>query len=290
MSKKFKPSKGDKYYKKHDDIKGIGVIIIKNNILVVLFLLLLTNCSFKKDTALSETDTSLYKRGIQEIKLGEYKDAAKTFITIENDYPASPYYPDTLILKAYSFYSSEKYTDAILTIDDFLQQFPMHKDAAYMYYLRGMSNYNQIMDIGRDSIFATIAKRDFDIIMQLYPYSKYAEDVKWKLEYIKNIAAGKEMEIGRFYLRVSKPISAVNRFKYVVENYQTSIFTQEALYRLVEVYYILGVKKEAQRYGSVLGHNYPKSIWYEKAYNLLVEDGSKRKSSTIKQVKKHLFK
>ncbi len=146
-----------------------------------------------------------------------------------------------------------------------------------MYFIKGMSYYNQIMDIGRDQEFTLNAKKEFEILVNLFPGSKYANDAKWKLEYIDNILAGKEMDIGRFYLRIHKPISSVNRFKNVVDNYQTTIFIPEALYRLVEVYYILGIKEEAIRYASVLGYNYPNSTWYKKSYQLLTLKSKKSK-------------
>lgn len=248
-------------------------------VIIALFIFL-TGCSSKKSD-ISEFKTisehELFEQGTKEVKSGNYKEAVKTLTKLENEYPASDNYSDTLVLKTYSYYADDKYTDAILTVDDFLHQFPINKNAAYMYFLKGMSYYNQIMDMGRDQEFALNAKKEFEILVNLFPSSKYASDAKWKLEYIDNILAGKEMDIGRFYLRTHKPISSVNRFKNVIDKYQTTIFTPEALYRLVEVYYILGIKEEAIRYASVLGYNYPNSIWYEKSYRLLTLKSTKSK-------------
>jgi len=259
----------------------------KTKILSVVLLLMLTSCSGKNKKDMNLTEKQLYERGMREMQTGEYKNATETFTKLENEHPAFAHYADTLVLKAYAFYSEDKYTDAILTIDDFIQQFPMHKDVAYMYYLKAMSNYNQIMDIGRDQEITLKAKEDFRILVQLYPNSKYASDAKWKLEYIDNILAGKEMEIGRFYMRTNKPIASINRFKDVIEKYQTSIFTPEALYRLTEVYFMLGINNEATKYAAVLGYNYPKSTWYLKSYDLLIKNGDKRKGSSLKQILQH---
>ena len=246
---------------------------------VIALFIFLIGCSSKKSDITFETisEHKLFEQGKKEVKLGNFKKAIKTLTKLENEYPASENYSDTLVLKAYSYYADDKYTDAILTVDDYLHQFPINKNAAYMYFIKGMSYYNQIMDIGRDQEFTLNAKTVFKILISLFPSSKYANDAKWKLEYIDNILAGKEMNIGRFYLRTHKPIPSVNRFKNVIDNYQTTIFTPEALYRLVEVYYILGIKKEATRYASVLGYNYPHSIWYNKSYKLLTSKSIKNK-------------
>ena len=259
---------------------------VKNKIFTIALSLILVSCGVKSNrlTVQAISENQLYNQGIKEINNQNYERAIKTFTKFEEEYPASKNYANVLILKAYSLYSEGKYAEAILTIDDFIQQFPLHKGMAYMYYLKSMSNYTQIMDIGRDQNFAVLAKEDFEMLMKLHPQSKYAEDAKWKLEYIDNILAGKEMDIGRFYLRTSKHISSINRFKSVVENHERSMFTPEALYRLTEVYFILGLKKEATKYASVLGHNYPKSTWYSKAYALLIHNGMEQKNLSPKQV------
>ena len=238
---------------------------------IVALFILLTGCNSKKSDIEYKTisEYELFEQGKKEVQSGNFKEAVKTLTKLENEYPASDNYSDTLVLKAYSYYANDKYTDTILTVDDFLHQFPINKNTSYMYFIKGMSYYNQIMDIGRDQEFTLNAKKEFEILVNLFPGSKYANDAKWKLEYIDNILAGKEMDIGRFYLRIHKPISSVNRFKNVVDNYQTTIFIPEALYRLVEVYHILGIKEEAIRYASVLGYNYPNSTWYKKSYQLL---------------------
>ena len=260
-------------------------MIIRNKTLITALSLILISCSAKNNKLDIETVTEnqLYSEGIKKTKAANYHDAIKIFTKFEEKYPTSIHYADILVLKAYSFYSEDKHTDAILTIDDFLQQFPVHKDVDYMHYLKSMSNYKQIMDIGRDQSFAMLAKEGFETLINLYPHSKYASDAKRKLEYINNMLAGKEMDIGRFYLRTNKHVFSINRFKNVIENYQTNIFIPEALYRLTEVYFILGVKEEAEKYVSVLAHNYPKSIWYNKAYNLLIHNDENKKSSSSKQ-------
>ncbi|MFQ3306792.1 MAG: outer membrane protein assembly factor BamD [Candidatus Midichloriaceae bacterium] len=247
---------------------------MRNNIKIiyVFFLcLLLQNCSSKKDDLKisSVSEKELYDRGVKEIKSEKYKDASKTLTQLEEEYPASKYYSEALVLKTYAFFALDNFTEAQLTIDDFLRQFPVSDFSPYIYYIKGMLNYKQIMDIGRDQEYSAKAKQDFTALIQLYPKSKYSKDARWKLEYINNVLAGKEMDIGRFYLRTHKPISAVNRFKNVLKNYDDSIFIPEALYRLFEIYYILGIEGEAKKYASVLGYNFPNSIWYYKSYNIL---------------------
>ncbi len=234
--------------------------------------IILVGCNLKHHNlnikAISEE--KLFSQGVKEIKIGEYKNSIKTLTKFEKEYYASMYYPGALILKAYSYYLSNNYANAIITVDDFLDQHPtISKTASYMYYIKGMSNYNQTLDIGRDQEFRINAKKNFEILVNAYPHSKYANDVKWRLVYIGNTLAEKEMDVGRFYMKNNKPISSINRFKTVIEKYQTSIFTPEALYRLIEVYQILGVEDQVKNFVSVLGHNYQKSHWYNKSYRLL---------------------
>lgn len=260
--------------------------ILKFGILA-LIICFVSNCGGARKADLRDeniNDIQLYEQSTNQVKSGDYKRAIKTLTKLENEYPESDHYSDVIVLKAYSYYSDRNYIDAILTINDFLHQFPINKNAAYMYYLKGMSKYNQIMDIGRDQGLSIEAKKDFEMLVNLFPDSKYASDIKFQLEYIDDILAGKEMDIGRFYLRLNNPISSVNRFRNVIENYQKSIFMPEALYRLVEVYYILGVVEEASRYASALGYNYPDSIWYRKSCDILFKNKKDHNASKSRNI------
>lgn len=219
----------------------------------------------------SLSDKQLFYQTIQKFKVGHLQECADTFIKFNKEYPTSAYSIKLLILKAYSHYINDDYTQVVFTVDKFLSQYPINKNAPYMYYIRGVSNYNQIMDVERDQKFASNAKKDFQILINTYFYSKYIHDAKYKLEHVDNILAGKEMNIGKFYMRINKPIASINRFKNIIKKYETSIFTPEALYRLIEVYSILGIKDQAKILLSVLSYNYPKNIWYYKSYQLLAK-------------------
>ena len=208
---------------------------------------------------------------IKEVKGRSYTNAITTLRKFENEYHSSKYYPTSLILKSYLYYLTHNYVQTLLIVDDFLHQYPINRNASYVYYIKGMSNYKQIMDIGRDPKFAVIAKKDFKILNILYPYSPYTNNIQRKLAYISNILVGKDMEIARFYMRINKQILSANRLKSIIKKYRYSIFAPEALYRLLEIYYMLGAKNQACIITSVLSNNYSQSLWYYKSYKLLTK-------------------
>src|SRR6476660_203308 len=173
----------------------------------------------------------------------------------------------------YSLYESSSYDQAIIAADRFIQLHPGHRDVAYAYYLKAICYYMQIVDVGRDQRTTELALRALDDMVRRFPDSKYARDAKLKLDFTRDHLAGKEMEIGRYYLKRGEYLAAINRFKRVIDNYQTTTHVPEALERLVECDLALGLAKEAKENASVLGYNYPGSRWYQEAYGLMTGSG-----------------
>ncbi len=227
----------------------------------------------KKDEIITNPDT-LFEEGLTETIQGNYATAAERFETLEREHPASQLSPEAHIRRAYVYYLEGKFEIAVLTIEEFLKQHPAHKSIAYMYYLRALCYYDQIVDIGRDQQFTYKAIAALKEVLARFPQTQYARDAQLKFEYATNTLAGKEMEIGRFYLNQNQLVSALNRFKTVVSDFQNSIFIEEALYRVAEIFYTLGDDVQAKHYAAVLGHNYPNSSWYNKAYSLIVDKSS----------------
>ncbi len=245
---------------------------LKQGILLIgcLFPLLLTNCSdTKKDDYKERSVEDLYQEAYGFLHKENYEKAAKTFEEIERQHPYSSWAPKSEILAAYSYYLGQKYDEAANLLESFIQIHPSHKDIAYVYYLLGLCYYEQMSGIERDQQMTELALQTFDELIKRFPESTYAKDAKLKMDLILDHLAGREMEIGRFYVSSNQPIAALNRFKRVVDKFQTTTHVPEALYRMIETYLILGIKEEARRVGAVLGHNYPQSIWYKDSYSLL---------------------
>jgi len=240
---------------------------------VLLALLFSTSCSANKQSDSEPSDPALlYEEGLKELSKSNYQDAVDKFQTLEKEHPASDYAAEAQIRRAYSYYRDGKFDMAVLVVDDFVKQYPTHKSVTYMYYLKGLSYFDQILDVGRDQLLTQKAIAAFDEVILRFPTSKYATDAKIKIEYCNNNLAGKEMEIGHLYLQQNQLIAALNRYKTVVDKYQTSIFIPEALYRMSAIYYTLGDLEQSQKYASVLGYNYSDSEWYKKAYALLTQN------------------
>lgn len=218
------------------------------------------------------SDQELYDLGKARLDEGRYQSAIEQFEEIERLYPFSPLAAKAQIMVAYSQYKDEEYDDAILTIDDFIRLHPGNKEIGYMYYLKALSFYDRIADVKRDQGITQQALAALKEVQRRFPDSGYARDAKLKTDLVKDHLAGKEMTIGRFYLKDRKFIAAINRFRKVVDEFQNTSHVEEALYRLVESYLSLGLMQEAKKNAAVLGHNYPSSKWYKYAYRL-VEEG-----------------
>ena len=215
----------------------------------------------------------LYKRATDELDSGDYRNAILMFNEVERQHPYSEWARRSAVMSAFASYQARQYDEAISTSQRYLALNPAGQGAPYAYYLIAVSHFDQIMDVGRDQRTTELAKATLEDVIRRYPDSDYARDATIKLDMVADQLAGKEMEIGRWYLRRNQHLPAVNRFKTVVKEYETTSHTPEALHRLVETYLSLGLKQEALVAGSVLGYNYPESSWYRTSYRLLTNQG-----------------
>ena len=227
-----------------------------------------------------------YQDGMNELENGDVLFAAKKFNEAEILFPQSKWAPKAALMAAYAYYSQNYYGDTIAELERFLRIYPKHKNLDYAYYLLALSHYEQIIDEKKDLQSITNAKRIFNIIIKDYPNTEYALDAEFKIELINDILAAKEMYIGRYYFDKKKWIPAINRFRTVIDDYESTIYTEEALHRLVEVYYTLGLEDEAKKYAKVLGYNYQSSIWYEKSYSIFNKTYIKNKRDKFKKKNK----
>ena len=211
----------------------------------------------------------LYNSAMDAMLVSDNYEAARLFDEVERQHPYSTWASKAQLMGAFANYQSNKYDEAINALDRFIQLHPGHKDIAYAYYLRAISYYEQISDVGRDQKMTRFALEALEEILRRFPESRYARDATLKLDLARDHLAGKEMAIGRFYLSQNEQLAAINRFRTVIKNYQTTTHVPEAMHRLVEAYLVLGVTDEAQATAAVLGHNYPGSAWYADSYVLL---------------------
>ncbi|HEY1708822.1 MAG TPA: outer membrane protein assembly factor BamD [Rhizomicrobium sp.] len=212
----------------------------------------------------------IYQDAWHQIDEGNWDKAAKQFDEVERQHPYSVWARRAMLISAYCSYEANKYTDAIGTAEEYISLHPGSKEVAYAFYIRAISYYEQIVDVGRDQSNSEQALSALNDVVQRFPDSDYAHDATLKIDLVLDHLAGKEMEVGRYYLTRFQYIGAINRFKVVVQQYQTTSQTPEALERLTEAYYALGITKEAQTAAAVLGANYPGSRWYQDSYNLLM--------------------
>lgn len=210
----------------------------------------------------------LYNRAVDLLEQNRYAEAAAAFDEVERQHPYSQWASRAQLMSAFAYYEDAKYDDAIIALDRFIQLHPSSPDVPYAYYLRALCYYEQISDVGRDQKMAALATTALQDVVTRFPDTTYARDARLKLDLTRDHLAGKDMSVGRFYLRQRHYLAALQRFQSVVDTYQDTTHVAEALYRLVEVYTILGLKEEAQKVAAVLGHNYPGSDWYEDAYNV----------------------
>ena len=212
---------------------------------------------------------SLYNEAMDALEGGAYKPASNLFDEVERQHPYSPWATRAQILAAYSYYQANEYDEAVAALDRFIRLHPANAEVPYAHYLKGISYYERISDVGRDQEMTQEARTAFEELVSRYPESPYARDARLKLDLIEDHLAGKEMEIGRFYLMRGHYLSAINRFRNVIETYQTTTHVPEALHRLVEAYAAVGLQEEARKMAAVLGHNYPGSEWYVDSYEIV---------------------
>jgi len=272
--------------------------------LIIVLLLLNTSCSKEKEkiTIIEEESLEMqmikaYNDGLQELNRGDVIFAAKKFNEAELLYPQSIWAPRAALMAAYAYFSQKYYSDAVLELEKFLDKYKNHPRRSYAYYLLALSHYDQIVDETKDLNEILRAKKYFEILIKNYPDTDFALDAGYKLELIQELMASKEMYLARYYIEREKWIPAINRFKTVVIDYDTTIYVEEALHRLVELHYKIGLVDESKKYAALLGYNYQSSKWYEETYRVLNKDyvkiskrKNKNKEESIIQKFKDLLK
>ena len=222
--------------------------------------------SIVKEKSLDLQVREAYLEGLKALEEGDVLFAARKFNEVEILFPQSDLAPKSSLMAAYSYYSQDYFEDCIMELQRFLRIYPKDKNLDYAYYLLGIANYEQIVDEKKDTFSILKAKEYFQYLNQNYPNTEYSIDATFKINLINDILAAKELYIGRYYIDKKKWIPAINRFKNVVNEYDTTIYIEEALFRLVELYYLLGLKDESMKYAKLLGYNYQSSQWYENSY------------------------
>ena len=256
---------------------------------ILISLLFFWSCADKTNeiSKIVEVDMEMqmsnaYKEGYQQLENGDVLQAAKKFNEAELLFPQSTWAPKSAIMAAYAYYTQSYYGDAIFELKRYLKTYPNHKDKVYAHFLLGMSFYEQIIDEKKDLKSILDSKEQFNLIIKEYPNTEFAVDAKFKIDLIDEILAAKEMYVARYYLKKDKWIPALNRFKKIVIEYNTTIYTEEALHRLVEINYRLGLIEESKRYANTLGYNYESSEWYKNSYEVF----NKNYRDGIKELKK----
>ena len=222
-----------------------------------------------KNAYIEKPVDDLYNQAMDQMVEERYAPAAKTFEEVESQHPYSVWATKSQLMSAYANYEAGNYNEAIIAADRFIQLHPGNRDVDYAYYLKAISYYVQIVDVERDQKTTELALKALDDVVRRFPDTRYARDARLKLAFTRDHLAGKEMTIGRYYLSRGQYLAAINRFKRVIDHYQTTTHVPEALERLVECDLALGLRSEAKRNASVLGYNYPGSEWYGDAYAML---------------------
>ncbi len=278
-----------------------------NIIKILLFILpiLLISCSKKEKISVIEEQNieaqmiEAFQEGYDELNKGDVLFAAKKFNEAELLYPQSEWAPKAALMAAYSYYSQSYYGDTIFEIERYLKTYPQHKDIDYAHFLLAMCYYETVVDEKRDLEPLLKAKKEFMFIMKNFPNTDFAMDSKFKLDLINDKLAAKEMYIGNHYIKKGKWIPAINRYKNVVEDYNTTVYVEEALHRLVEIHYKIGLAQESKKYAKLLGYNYQSSEWYKESYKVFnknyeiekkIVKKKKRKKGLIWRKFKSLFK
>ena len=268
--------------------------------LFIAFFAILISCSKEeiKESIIKEKSLDLqvleaYQEGVKSLETGDVLYAAKKFNEAETLFPQSEWAPKSALMAAYAYYTQDYYSDTIAELERFIRVYPLSKNLDYVYYLLGISYYEQIVDEKKDLQSIIKAKEYFKFVSKNYPNTNYSLDAEYKIDLVNDTLASKEMYIGRYYFDKKKWIPAINRFRTVIDDYETTIYAQEALHRLVEVHYILGLKDEAKKYAKLLGYNYQSSKWYEKSYSVFdkeykenVKKRDKKRSKKNKTLKK----
>ena len=264
----------------------------------LIFLILLHSCSGKPEkkveSVITEDDLDIqmmmaYQQGMDALKKGDVYFAAKKFNEAELLYPQSEWAAKAILMASYGYFAQAYYKSASEELNRFINKYPKDPNLDYAYYLLAICYYDSIIDEKKDLRPLVEAERYFKFLIKNYPETDYALDARYKLDLIKDILAAKEMFIARHYIKKEKWIAAINRLKNILKNYETTVYVEEALHRLVEVYYIIGLEEESQKYAQTLGYNYQSSEWYEKSYKLFNQDYKIVKKKKLKKKKDNLL-
>ena len=266
--------------------------------LTILLLFIATNsCSkdekkISKITEVNQEDEmiSAYQEGIRSLDDGDAFFAAKKFLEAELLYPQSDWAPKSSLMAAYSYYIQDYYSQAIFNLERFIKTYPQDIRVNYAHYLLGICYYENIGGEKKDLQPLITAKKEFNFVIKNYPKTDFAIDAKFKIDLINDVMASKEMYLGRHYIKKEKWIPAINRFKIIIKDYETTIYAEEAIHRLVEIHYKIGLEEEAEKYAIFLGYNYLSSEWYKKSYKIFnkkyeTRKIKKEKSGSVKKFK-----
>ena len=241
----------------------------------ILLFFLITSCSkdLERKSLINEKSLDAqvreaYESGLDALEEGDVLFAAKKFNEAEILFPQSIWAPKSSLMAAYAYYSQDYYGDAIAELERFIRIYPLDKNIDYAHYILGVCFYEKIVDEKKDLQSITKSKEKFKYLIKEYPNTEYALDAEFKIELIDDLLAAKEIYLGRYYFERKKWIASINRFRTIVDEYDTTIYAEEALHRLVEVHYMLGLIDEAEKYAKLLGYNYQSSEWYENTYAL----------------------
>ena len=264
---------------------------------IIFVLILFSSCGKEKKeiSKIKETRQDLeilaaYEEAYKALEENDPYFAAKKFLEAELLFPQSKWASRSALMAAYSYYMQNYYAEALLNLERYINTYPDDADVSYAHYLIAMCYYETIEDEKRDTGPLLKAKKQFELVLKNYPNTDFAMDAKFKLEFIQDILASKEMYLGRHYIKRGKWIAAINRFKVVVNQYDQTIFIEEAIHRLVEINYKLGLLEESQKYANLLGYNYQSGEWYKKSYKVFNKDYSTRINKILKKEKKGVIK
>ena len=267
------------------------------SLLIIIFLFASCSKEVKREIVIKEKSLDLqvievYNEGLKALEEGDVLFAAKKFNEVEILFPQSDWAPNSALMAAYAYYTQDYYSDVTAEIERFIKVYPKNKNLDYAYYLLAITYYEQIIDEKKDLQSILNAKNTFEIVIIKFPNTEYALDAKFKMNLIDGILASKEMYIGRYYFDKKKWIPAINRFKTVIDDYETTIYVEEALHRLVEINYTIGLKNEAEKYANLLGYNYQSSMWYQRSYSVFnnmykkkIKKENKKNNSILKKFK-----
>ncbi|HIO51683.1 MAG TPA: outer membrane protein assembly factor BamD [Pelagibacteraceae bacterium] len=275
----------------------------KHIIFLFIYIIFIVSCSKDKskvDQVLLEQDVEAemilaYKEGMKQLEKGDALYASKKFDEAEILFPQSIWAAKASLMSAYALYSQNYYDDAIFNLERHIKNYPKDKDLVYAHYLIAICYFEQLYDERKDLKPLVKAREKFEHILKKYPNTDYAIDAKWKMGLIVDQMAAKEMYIGRYYMKMEKWIAAINRFKFVVKYYDTTVYIEEALHRLVEIYYKIGLVEDAQKVAATLGYNYGSGEWYKNSYRIFNKSyktakiTKKKKDSFIRKKFKKLF-